>query len=54
MGADVELTAANVTMRLNQRPSDAESAMDSKDVFIYVSDEAIEISLVGEKAGGFF
>ena len=50
MGADVELTANK--MRLNKRPSDGN--MDSKDVFIYAGDEAVEVNLVGEKAGGFF
>jgi hypothetical protein len=50
MGADVELTASK--MRLNKRPSNGN--LDSKDVFIYAGDEAVEVNLVGEKAGGFF
>jgi hypothetical protein len=50
MGADVELTTNKMT--LNKRPSNGN--LDSKNVFIYAGDEAVEVNLVGEKAGGFF
>ena len=50
MGADVELATNTVT--LNKKPADGN--MDSKNVFLYAGDDVVEVTLVGEKAIGFF
>ena len=55
MGADVELTTTK--MQLNKAPengTDDKWGADQKNVWIYVDDNHISVSLVGEKAGGFF
>jgi len=49
MGADVQLTTDKVS--LDKAPT---GNLDEKNVWIYSGNDAIEIHLVGEKAGGFF